>query len=857
MELRAAVQSLSFKSSFGWCDVRNAEVGRDSPCRVHFPVCVRSVAELTPKELHHKRKKEEWKRLRKARRMEKLAEQAREQAKGQERKQARRREGLCSFEKYKLAKERGDLEVVEWKSGVQGKSTLMSKFEEEFAMRVKEAVSSIKPVTTSDGEDSENSTRFREDSHSVFGGETEDGSDDWLLSYGRRSNDDGIHFERIADDGNIREAPSGSNLSMEDDNSRSIRDDVQRDKGTVDRVVVGDARPQHDNLELRSESGTGEVESTFSDQDERVDENSTMNTSSRSEYRFIDHSFTDEVPMGRMRASTGMYNNGVGMHRRDEADAGTASDRSSGQEDLGTLYPRDWRVNPKTPRQKDRLVARQIIDRRKGEPLSTLLDANLGDITPGNYGILDALHEDVTSEVWRKPVDEREQLEWLVQELLQAGQKQKFFLSRLMHGARLKWTDGRLLELVKMLGARREWRRAMEVVHWVHCREHFSHCRSRYVCTTLLAVLGKCLRPVEALNVFNVMREEHSTYPDMAAYHSIAVTLGKAGHLTQLLHLIESLREGPVKKDVRGSPRQLNWNGRLEPDIVVYNAVINACGPHRQWEGTEWVLQQLQSSGIRPNSTTYGLAIEVMVKSGQYAKAWKYYEIMERGDFLPNALTFKALVEALGTTGEVDKAIEMVEEMEHRGILENAGVYYALASALCAAGRLSEALVQVDKLLKIPSRKPDVVTFTGLIRTCEKVGRWQDAISLFNRMQYVCAPNVGTYNIMIALYGRHRMFEEARDMFELVKKGKHKNSKFSQSNSRLSPTEYTYESMLGACAACEDWGYFEVVLEEFNTRGFQLDCRRHAWFISPIVKAGQVLPVHLMINFAGLDEFDI
>jgi pentatricopeptide repeat protein len=28
----------------------------------------------------------------------------------------------------------------------------------------------------------------------------------------------------------------------------------------------------------------------------------------------------------------------------------------------------------------------------------------------------------------------------------------------------------------------------------------------RYVCTTLLAVLGKCLRPVEALNVFNVMR---------------------------------------------------------------------------------------------------------------------------------------------------------------------------------------------------------------------------------------------------------------------------------------------------------------------------------------------------------------
>lgn len=30
-----------------------------------------------------------------------------------------------------------------------------------------------------------------------------------------------------------------------------------------------------------------------------------------------------------------------------------------------------------------------------------------------------------------------------------------------------------------MLGACREWRRAMEVVNWVHHREHFAHCRNR------------------------------------------------------------------------------------------------------------------------------------------------------------------------------------------------------------------------------------------------------------------------------------------------------------------------------------------------------------------------------------------
>lgn len=63
------------------------------------------------------------------------------------------------------------------------------------------------------------------------------------------------------------------------------------------------------------------------------------------------------------------------------------------------------------------------------------------------------------------------------------GKLQRVFFSRLMHGARLKWTEERLLLLVKMLGEKRDWRRAMEVVHWVHCREHFKHCHSR--CATL------------------------------------------------------------------------------------------------------------------------------------------------------------------------------------------------------------------------------------------------------------------------------------------------------------------------------------------------------------------------------------
>lgn len=57
----------------------------------------------------------------------------------------------------------------------------------------------------------------------------------------------------------------------------------------------------------------------------------------------------------------------------------------------------------------------------------------------------------------------------------------------------------------------------------------------------------------------------------MAAYHSIAVTLGQAGLLKQLLKVIEWMRQKPSKK-IRNMCRK-SWDPAVEPDLVIYNAV--------------------------------------------------------------------------------------------------------------------------------------------------------------------------------------------------------------------------------------------------------------------------------------------
>lgn len=59
-------------------------------------------------------------------------------------------------------------------------------------------------------------------------------------------------------------------------------------------------------------------------------------------------------------------------------------------------------------------------------------------------------------------------------------------------------------------------------------------------------------------------------YPDMAAYHSISVTLGRAGLVKELISIIECMRQKPSKK-IKNARR--NWDPILEPDVVIYNSV--------------------------------------------------------------------------------------------------------------------------------------------------------------------------------------------------------------------------------------------------------------------------------------------
>ncbi|TKY67899.1 Pentatricopeptide repeat-containing protein [Spatholobus suberectus] len=417
----------------------------------------------------------------------------------------------------------------------------------------------------------------------------------------------------------------------------------------------------------------------------------------------------------------------------------------------------------------------------------------------------------------------------------------EWMFSKMIRSARIKFCDYSITRVIIILGKLGNWRRVIQVIEWLQKRERFKSHKLRHIYTAALDALGKSRRPVEALNIFHAMQQHMSSYPDLVAYHSVAVTLGQAGHMKELFDVIDIMRSPPKKKFKTGIFE--NWDPRLEPDIVVYHAVLNACVKRKQWEGAFWVLQQLKKQGLPLSAVTYGLVMEVMFSCGKYNLVHEFFRKFQKS-FFPNSLTYRVLVNTLWKEGKTDEATLAVQEMEKRGIVGSASLYYDLARCLCAAGRSHEALKQMDKICKV-ANKPLVVTYTGLMQASLDSGNIQDGAYIFEKMKEICAPNLVTCNIMLKAYLEHGMFQEAKALFEQMSENANRLRVNTDYKMLVVPDTYTFNTMLDACVSEKRWDYFDHVYQRLLYHGYHFNPKRHLRMILEALKAGKERPLEI------------
>lgn len=189
----------------------------------------------------------------------------------------------------------------------------------------------------------------------------------------------------------------------------------------------------------------------------------------------------------------------------------------------------------------------------------------------------------------------------------------------------------------------------------------------------------------------------------------------------------------------------------------------------------EFLLKEILSRSLQPNDITLNTVIDMLVESGNFGLAWKYYEEMEKDYSIePDIFTYSTLLKSIKNYQPDEENIEKAFE-----------------------------ILKIVKLSQAKGVKPDEIFYNCILETCVKYGKMEAAEVVFNDMKdcALITPSKITFSIMIKGFGNAANLEKCFILF-------HEMKQYS-----LAPNEIIYGCILNACVKVNN--LFKAV-EVFN-----------------------------------------
>lgn len=195
------------------------------------------------------------------------------------------------------------------------------------------------------------------------------------------------------------------------------------------------------------------------------------------------------------------------------------------------------------------------------------------------------------------------------------------------------------------------------------------------------------------------------------------------------------------------------------PNLVTFNILIDIHGKAGQWARAVDVLDQAAAAGCAAEPRTYNTVISACSKAGQPGAARAVYARMLADGVQPTGTTYTSLISAFGKAGQVEEALRIyrVRLCRARG-LSVAGCACVVVSSGrrgCAAPMPWRAPAPTHPATPAQDMAArgcecNVITFSSLIFACERAGRCDLALTLWEEMRREgCRPNVVTYNALL------------------------------------------------------------------------------------------------------------
>ncbi|KAK1257426.1 Pentatricopeptide repeat-containing protein [Acorus gramineus] len=246
----------------------------------------------------------------------------------------------------------------------------------------------------------------------------------------------------------------------------------------------------------------------------------------------------------------------------------------------------------------------------------------------------------------------------------------------------------------------------------------------------------------------------------------------------------------------------------------------------------------LQSSRLWPKSVLESL--DEAISAGRWESALRIFRLLRKQHwYQPRCQTYTKLLILLGKHKQPAHASSLFRTMLSDGLVPTIDVYTSLVGAYGLSGMFDEAFRTVHEMRSVSDCKPDVYTYTVLVNSCCKLGRFDLIDTVLTEMSYYGIEcSVVTYNAIIDGYGKVGMFEKMEGAL----------SDMVESGSCL-PDVYTLNSIVWAYGNNGRIDEMERWYEEFQHMGVEPDIKTFNILIRSYGKVGMYVKMGLVLEF--------
>ncbi|XP_028783234.1 pentatricopeptide repeat-containing protein At3g06430, chloroplastic-like [Neltuma alba] len=292
----------------------------------------------------------------------------------------------------------------------------------------------------------------------------------------------------------------------------------------------------------------------------------------------------------------------------------------------------------------------------------------------------------------------------------------------------------------------------------------------------------------------------------------------------QALEVFEMLREQPFYQPKEGTYMKL---------IVL----LGRCG---QPQRAHQLFNTMVEEGCQPTSELYTALLAAYCRNNLIDEAFLTLNEMKKLPLCqPDVFTYSTLIKACVDVLKFDLVESLYEEMAERSITPNTVTQNIVLSGYGKAGKYDQMEKVLSNMLDSTTCKPDVWTMNTIISIFGNKGqidmmeRWYEKFRNFG-----IEPETRTFNILIGAYGKKRMYDKMSSVMEYMRK------------LQFPWTTSTYNNVIEAFAAVGDAKHMEYTFDQMRAEGMKADTKTFCCLIDGYANAGLFHKVISSVNLA-------